>query len=160
MARASRAYSPSSCSSGAMRGRRKPSGSRSPSRYPHWRKALKMRSRSGLAPLLFSITAVIAVEALDFVVAIFSATRITDAPWCGGDSGWEEQNLNHRGQGEHRVGYGVLEGAALWTGMVSCGLRALMRWMKLCDGSKRCSPSVECGCSLWWTIAAKQRRLG
>src|SRR5271165_1629825 len=87
MARASRAYSPSICSAGVGRGRRKPRGSRSPSRYPHWRKALKTRSRSGFAALLFSMTADSPLEVLDFGMAIFFATRIKDAERDAGDSG-------------------------------------------------------------------------
>src|ERR1700722_10329087 len=103
MARASRAYSPSSRSSGATRGRRKPSGSRSASRYPHWRKALKTRSRSGFV-LLFSTTAVLAppLEGLDFGVGIVVLTRITDAARDAGDSGLVKPKPLPQGtQGKH-----------------------------------------------------------
>src|SRR5437660_3864605 len=86
VARASREYTLSSCNSGAMRGRRKPRGSRSPSKYPHWRKVLSTRSRSGSEPLELSISAV--PEVLDFAVAIrVQLPRIKDADGVAGDSG-------------------------------------------------------------------------
>src|SRR6266852_9872050 len=104
MARASRVYSLSICNSGVGRGRRKPSGSRSPSRYPHWRKALKTRSRSGLEPLVdagrggsvslwfLSMSAALVVPV--FGVAIGRDTRIKDAGRSVQDSGRADRPLD------------------------------------------------------------------
>src|SRR5580698_5910886 len=103
MARASRAYSPSICNSGATRGRRKPSGSRSPSRYPHWRKALNTRSRSrfvGLGEVSTTAAPTAPLEDLKFG-AIGFATRITDAPEVAVDSGLKV--FNTEVTEEHRV---------------------------------------------------------
>src|SRR5208282_884133 len=89
MARASAVNSLSIWSSAVGRGRRKPRGSRSPSRYPHCRKALKTRSRSELTWFEeVSTTAAPAAPLEDLDVgAIGSSTRITDAPRLAGDSG-------------------------------------------------------------------------
>ena len=72
MARASRVYSLSICNSGVGRGGKKPRGSRSPSRYPHWRKALNTLSRSGLLAWFDDESTTAApAEVLDFGVDIY-----------------------------------------------------------------------------------------
>src|SRR5271156_197159 len=86
MARASRPYSLSICSSAMGHGRRKPRGSRSPSRYPQLRKELKMVSRSELF-FWVSTTAAPPLEDLDFGLGIRSVTRIKDARRGAVDSG-------------------------------------------------------------------------
>src|SRR6185295_13419581 len=64
---------------------RKPSGSRSASRYPQWRKGSKTRSRSELGSSRTSATAV--SLAVLVRVAIYLTTRITDEEAYVLDSG-------------------------------------------------------------------------